>query len=61
MTLQQTRDWLNAHANVTIKDTAGKQKLEILDLHYRLLQQSEHQKRLNRLHKLVDRANDYWR
>ena len=61
MNLQQTTDWLNANANVTIKDKLGEEKLKVLDLHYKLLQQSQHQKRLNRLHRLVDRSNEHWR
>ena len=48
MTLQQARDWLNANATITIKDSQGKEKLRILDLYYKLLQQSENDKRFNR-------------
>jgi len=48
MNKQQALDWLNSHSQVTIEDPEGKQKLQILDLYYKLLQQSEDQKRLNR-------------
>ena len=48
MTLQQALNWLNANATVTIKDPQGKEKLKVLDLYYKLVQQSKDQKRLNK-------------
>lgn len=48
MNLQQARDWLNANATTTIKDPQGKEKLKVLDLYYKLLQQSQSDKKLNR-------------
>ena len=48
MNKQQTLNWLNANATVTIKDPLGKEKLKVLDLYYKLDQQSKEQKKLNR-------------
>ena len=48
MSKQQALNWLNANATVTIKDPLGKEKTRVLDLYYKLDQQSKEQKRLNR-------------
>ena len=48
MNKQQANDLLNANATVTIKDPLGKEKLKVLDLYYKLDQQSKEQKKLNR-------------
>jgi hypothetical protein len=51
MNKQQALDWLNANSTVTIKDPLGKEKLKVLDLYYKLDQQSKAQKKLNRKQK----------
>jgi hypothetical protein len=54
MNKQQALDWLNANAAVTIKDPLGKEKLKVLDLYYKLDQQSKEQKKLNRKQKAAE-------
>lgn len=47
-TLQQAKDWLNQHSQITIKHSQGQEKLAVLNLYYRLVAQSEKDKRFNR-------------